>query len=143
MNDTLAIKEISIIEWYDGFVSGVLETNKGDYIGILLSFEPGTNHRLFALIPLDGSADVQQIVDELSSLLTQEKSLSQSPFGSRSGVLLTLGLIEKNKTFFIYPASKCETDRIFDLQWPVIEQSVDPESNSAWKEAGERCLRYN
>lgn len=130
--NNLSITKVVIKEWYDGFVSGIVESDAGDYIGLLVFFEPSSGHRIYALLPLALGLSVDTASEMIEKMILNAESLSSHNLASFDNVRVAEGLIAKGTSVKVRPAHLVEIEEIKTLTLPVIDYAVDPVNQSKW-----------
>jgi len=143
INEPHFVNHCMLTEWYDGFVSGIIQTDRGNYIAAMVYFDPGTCHRLYALIPLPVGADLKETAVVLCDICRAERSLKECGLGDLEGMAFSLGTIEEGMPIYLYPARDAEKEKVRTLVWPVIEMAADGESRLWWEDVVTRCPKMN
>lgn len=111
-----------ILEWYDGFVSGILTHDTGRMWGAMIAFYPDTLRRVYAFMDISKETEAaicsKISIDGLDDLDTLRIEFFSSPYIFTGNVLV-------GERLEIVAAPSDLFWKIKNVKFPCIESSID------------------
>lgn len=126
MKTQQTVVSIAILDWYDGVVSGVVQTQETWALAALLAFEPDERRRLYAIVEIPETTALDWVANPPGTL-----SLAQIRLDSES-TYISLNEPDLNEDLVLRSATQDEMDMMLAANVIDIDHAVQPEAIAYW-----------
>lgn len=129
MSNQVTVDGLSVVEWYDGLVSGFLKVAGRIYLAVLLAFDADSGRRRYALLPL---AVPEFPAPDLATIDRCFRTAVAEVARSLADVYLTGDVPINGGCLNVVVASHEEVRLLSKIGFPSIDKAVLQQSHNVW-----------
>ena len=133
MRKRICVQTVDILEWYDGWMAAVVETDSGWYLGCVVAANPDEHRRRYALVAI-----TQEIASEIRSIFANNgfsEELNRKWFEAISLALEVRVLWQEARPRAVLMselATFSERKRLMRYRLPLVDKAMSREALSFW-----------
>lgn len=133
MSRAIFLQKIDILEWYDGWVAALLESETELFAGILVAFDPNRGERRYVLagISHQNASDIRRLhgTEGMSTALNFAWS---SALADSTDVVITAEEAIVGRTVHVQNAALSARQRLIQYQLPLVDVAVSNDAQLFW-----------